>query len=312
MRGWGPATATAGVLALSWTAWELWRFLWLRELSAGVQGVYVFDWTGPAVGSWPDGGVGTLVVLPVLIGLALTGLAAASGFRGAALLERAGPVLLGLGALAGVAWATLASVIGLSTAWDGWLRLPLFAVAAGEPYGWEPWSRWLLDAGALLAVAALLGVGPATPIARRALWVALLAVGADSVWRVAVTVLSGQVPGIAVGLGVLGWGQLVVWLLLGGLAIGFVALFANVPDRDGPRPVAVLAGLGIAGAWLGLQAAALWSAGLLDAMGREPVLLWRLPEYDGLLGWLRVVLVLVGTASLGLAAWRSGPDPEGA
>ena len=57
---------------------------------------------------------------------------------------------------------------------------------------------------------------------------------------------------------------------------------------------------------LGLQAAALYSVGLLEAMGSQPVLFSPLPEYHGMLACLRLALLAVGAGSLGLAAWRLG------
>jgi hypothetical protein len=99
---------------------------------------------------------------------------------------------------------------------------------------------------------------------------------------------------------------LFVWLVLAGLAVAFVALFANLPGPDGPHRTLVLLLLAVAGLWLGLQAAALYSVGLLEAMGSQPLLFWPIPEYYGMLAFLRVVLLGTGAATLGLAAWRSG------
>jgi hypothetical protein len=308
MRGTGPAAAAAGVTALAWVVWEVWRFAWQRRIVAGIKGLYVFEWDGPGAVAYPDGGAFTLVVLPVVIALVGLVVAAAVAWRARAGSVRFGPALLGLGALGQIAWATFIGVVALGTTFDDWLQLPVFVVSWEEPFSWSPWSRWILDGGALAAIALLLGFGPDTAPARRALWIAALAVLADSGWRVAVVVLAGQVPMLASGIGVLGVGQLVVWVLLAGLAVGFLALFANVPEAAGPRRIAVLAALGGSGLWLGVQGALLWGSGLFARLGMQPTLVWPMPEYEGLLAGLRLVLLAVGCASLGLAVWRAGPD----
>ncbi|MEZ4321305.1 MAG: hypothetical protein R3F61_27765 [Myxococcota bacterium] len=302
---------------MTWVAWELWQLAWLQEVTFGIAGVFVVPWTGLGLTDGePTSGALSLVGLPVVFGALTLVSTAVLAWRGPD--SRVGTLLFALGALGALGWAVLAGVLGVGSALDGRLQLPVFAVGLQGVYDWMPWGRWVFDATTLVAIAVLLGFGPRTALARRALWVGLLCVLADSAWRVGVTLFAGQIPVLYRGLGAgdrvfasafgqsTSLGLLFVWLVLGGLAVLFVALFANLPNRDGPHRSLVLLGLAVAGLWLGLQAAALYSVGLLVAMGSEPLLFWPIPEYHGMLAFLRLSLVATGAATLGLAAWRAG------
>lgn len=301
---------------LGWVAWEIWQVFWTQELTFGITGVFVQQWMGLGIGgaeSWAN----TLSTLGLAFAFgAITGGTAA----GLALRRppRLGFGLLALGTGALFLWALFSGVFGVGTALDGRLRLPIFAVGFQVLEPGAAWSHWVFDASALVAVSILAGFGPNTPLAMRALWVGLLAVIADNAWRFGVTLLTGQIPLLYRGLGAGdavfsgAFGQstpvtlLVVWTVLGALALLFVAVFANLPSREGPHRVIVLIGLGLAGLILGFEAFALYSIGLLEAMGMQPVNLWANPEYPGMLAFLRLGWVAVGATTLGLAAWRLG------
>ena len=321
MQGSGPAAGAAGIAALGWASWEAVRVLWLQDVTVGIAGVFVVPWEGPGIA-----GSGAMLHLvgPLLAGLlaivTAVGLSLkARGDRGAAAPLGALPWLLfAAGLVASGAWMLFAGTIGLGTAIDTRLHLPVFAVGLHHTLEWGPWSRCLFDAAVLLTIAVLSGFGPRTALARRALWIGVLAVVADSGFRVLLALLSGNIPMLYRGLGAGdaifagGFTQLVslpllfVWLVLAALAIGFFVLFANLPNADGPHHSLVLLGLGLAGLLLGGQAAMLYATGLFTALGLEPVLLWQAPEYDGLLAALRFVWMVAGVATLLLARWRLG------
>jgi hypothetical protein len=301
--------------------WEAGRVVWLQDVTVGIAGVFVLPWEGPGI-------AGSGAVLH-LAGPAVAGLLAIATAIGLS-IEARGPhgteaplgplpwVLFGAGLLASGLWLLFAGTLGLGTAIDTRLHLPVFAVGLHHTLEWGPWSRWFFDAAALLTIAVLAGFGPRTALARRALWIGVLAVVADSGFRALLALLSGNIPMLYRGLGagdaVFGGGftQLVslpllfVWVVLAALAVGFFVLFANLPNATGPHRSLVLLGLAFAGLGLGLQAAMLYATGLFTALGLEPVLLWQSAEYDGLLALLRFTWLLAGVATLILARWRAG------
>lgn len=301
MRGVGPIGAVVGGAALAWVLWEAGRVLWLRGVSMGLTSGPVLDWRVEAVGgSW---GLEFLVPL-LLVGVGLLGAGLVARVR---VPDRVGYGVFGLGLLAVFGWTFLTVLAGVSRWMDTWVGLPFFFVLPEPLSWWTAWGRWWLDAAMLLAVAVLIGFGPREPNARRGAFAVLLAVLADSCWRAFVAVGSGQVPLLADP--VQGWGVLLdfIWLLAGGFATAFVFVFANLADRDGPRPRSVLGLLAVAGLWLGLQGALLFFAGSLQAMGFDGRLVFEIPLYEALLSTLRLSLLLAGTIAIGLGLYREQP-----
>ncbi len=320
MQGSGPAAGAAGVGALAWAAWEAWRVFWLQDVTLGIAGVFVVPWEGPGV---LGTGAITHLLGPVLAGLSamLTAVALSWRARGPhGTLRPLGALpwlLFALGTLASGLWLLFVGLIGVGTLVETRMPLPVFAVGLQYVQEWGPWSRWLFDAAALVAIAVLAGFGPRTALARRALWVAVLAVLADTGFRVFTALLSGNIPMLYRGLAAsdafaggmthfVSLPLLFVWLVLAALAYGFFVLFANLPTADGPHRSLVLLGLGLAGLSLGLQAAMLYATGLFTALGLEPVLLWQAPPYDALLAVLRFGFLVGGVATLLFARWRAG------
>ena len=300
---------------MAWVVWELWRVFWLQDFTIGFAGWFVFSWSGWGLFEVTNRAPYSEIVLPAVLGAIMVGCSALLVWRKP---SRVGMGLLGLGALMAMGWAVFAGVLGVGSALDARLQLPLFATGFSSVYDSGPWGRWVFDLAALLCVAVLLGFGPRTALAQRALWTGTLIVLADSVWRVGVALVSGQIPLLYRGFGKGDWvfeggfgystslPLLFVFAVFGGLAWLFVALFANLPRANGPHRSLVVVGLAGAGLWLGFQGAAMYSVGLLEALGTEPVLLWPIPEYPGMLAFLRLAFLGTGALTLGLAAWRAG------
>lgn len=298
MRGVGPIGSVVGAAALAWVLWEALRVLWLRGLSLGLTSGPVLDGRIDATGgSWA-----LEFVVPAVLACVLA--VVAGVLARLRVPDRVGYAGFAIGLLAVGGWTFATVLAGVSRWMDTWVHLPFFFVLPDPLSWWAPWGRWWLDAGVLAAMAVLAGFGPRTPNARRGIFAVLLAVLADSAWRAFVTVGSGQVPVLADP--VQGWGVLldVIWLLAGGFATAFVFVFANLADRDGPRPRSVLGLIAVTGVWLGLQGSLLFVAGSLQAMGFDGRLVLELPLYEALLSTLRLALLLAGTMAIGLGLWR--------
>jgi len=300
---------------VAWVVWELWRVFWLQDFTIGFAGWFVLPWSGWGIAAETNSAPYSEILLPAVLGAIAV---ACSGLLAWRKRGSVGMGLLGLGAILALGWAVFAALVGVGSALDARLQLPVFATGFSSVYDSSPWGRWVFDLAALLCVAVLLGFGPRTALALRALWTGILIVVADSFWRVGVALVSGQIPLIYRGFGNGDWvfeggfgystslPLLCVFAVFGVLAWFFVALFANLPTAEGPHRSLVVLGLAGAGLWLGFQGAALYSVGLLEALGSEPVLLWPMPEYPGMLAFLRLAFLGTGALILGLAAWRAG------
>lgn len=290
-----PALGIAGLVLLASALSGLARLTLLDDTLIGLQGGPLLHWTGPLAST--DGWAVWVLVPLVLLGACLPV---------AVLLTRRawGGLVFALGLIAALGWTGLVGLLGLGVVLDGWLHGPVLFLSYHHVTPWEAWGRWLGDGSVLVLLALLLGLGPEGPTARRAVFVGLLGLAADQALRIGVTVLSGSVPFLWDGLGPLSVVAPGLWVLLAGLAVGFVGLVSNLPGADGPPRRGLLFGLALAGFLLGLEAGLLYALGLLHAFGLEVHLELPMPLYRFLLGATRLGIVAVGLAAIGLGRWR--------
>jgi hypothetical protein len=291
----------ASCLLLAALLWDLWRVVWLQNTLIGIAGGPLLNVTGPgATGS----GWFSWIGMPVLLGLPVVTLTALSTRTAVA---RAAPVLLAIAAIGWALWTVLALGLGLGlwadATWHGsWLFL-----SYPHPSPWVAWGRWVFDGVALVVLAVLLGFGPRSPAARRAVFVGMVAWIADQAWRIAVTVLSGAVPLLFGGLGPLDAVQSLVWILLGAMGVAFVAITGQLPDAIGPSRRGLLYGFAALGMLYGLEASILYGLGLLHLLGIETTVDLAMPFHPGLLALYRVGWGLAALFAVGMGSWRE-PD----
>lgn len=296
VRGILPAAGLTGLLLLASSLWDLLRLVALQNTLVGIAGGPLLNWTGPGA----DGdGWWLWVALPLLLG-ALVIAGSAAVLR----LPRLGLPLFAAGAAAQAAWTVLVGLLGLGNVLDTWLHGSLLFLTYPHASPWEAWGRWVFDGTVLVMLALLTGFGPRVPTARRAVFVGMVILAVDQAFRIGVTVLSGSVPFLWEGLGPLDAVQTLVWLVLGALGVGFVAVVGNVPGADGPPRRGLLVALGLAGLVYGLEASALYGLGLLHVLGVETQTFLAMPLYPGLLGLLRLGMVAVGGLAVGLGRYR--------
>lgn len=293
-----PAAVSLAAVLLASGVWSIARLFGLQTLMIGIAGGPLLHWTGP----FADGeGWALWVVLPLVLGW-MVGLT--TGLATRTPLARLGLPLLGIAVVGHGLWTLFIGLLGFGAWLDTTFPSSLLFLAYPHESGWEAWGRWVFDGTLLVTLAVLLGFGPNSPSARRAVFVGLILLAIDQAWRITVAVLSGSVPFLMEGLGPLDGVQSLVWCVLGGLGIALAAVVGNLPGADGPPRRGLLIGLAIAGVLFGLEGSLLYGFGLLHVLGVETGVHLPMPAYPGLLACLRLGLLVVGLLAAGLGAWR--------